>query len=160
MNVEVVAVDFSKVDHCDGVVAVLDSYATDPRGGGEPLGADVRTRLIPGLRSHPTALAFLALHDTQAVGVAVCFLGFSTFQARSLVNIHDLAVVPGHRGKGIGRKLLASVEAYAASEGCCKLTLEVQDANRPARGLYESFGFSDFVIGEFAGTRFLSKSLS
>jgi hypothetical protein len=51
------------------------------------------------------------------------------------------------------------VERRARSRGCCKLTLEVQDDNRRARALYESFGFADFVVGDPAPTRFLCKPL-
>ncbi|MFQ5634914.1 MAG: GNAT family N-acetyltransferase, partial [Gammaproteobacteria bacterium] len=77
------------------------------------------------------------------VGAAVCFFGYSTFKARPLRNIHDLAVLPGQRGRGIGKALLAAVEARARDGGCCKLTLEVLDDNLGARRLYASLGFGD-----------------
>ncbi|TVQ88478.1 MAG: GNAT family N-acetyltransferase [Chromatiaceae bacterium] len=76
-----------------------------------------------------------------AVGVAVCFTGFSTFQARGLLNLHDLALLPAWRGRGIGRRLLAAVEAIARARGYCKITLEVRGDNAPARALYASAGF-------------------
>ena len=146
--------------HSAGIVEVLNSYASDPVGGGKPLSPEVQQRLVPGLRDHPTTFALLELHHRRAVGVAVCFLGFSTFLARRLLNIHDLAVVPEFRRQGVGRALLDAVEAHAIGCGCCKLTLEVQDDNHPARGLYERFGFGDFVVGNSAATRFMSKPLS
>lgn len=158
VKVDIREADFSNPAHCAGIVAVLNSYAADPVGGEEPLTQQVQERLVPALRDHPTALVLLAFADQHAVGVAVCFLGFSTFQARPLLNVHDLAVVPEYRGKGIGRALLTAAEAQALRRGCCKLTLEVQDDNRRARGLYESFGFADFVVNNSA-TRFLSKPL-
>lgn len=141
------------------VVAVLDSYASDPRGGSQPLSADVKARLIPGLRSHPTTRVWLAFDGSAPIGLCVGFLGFSTFRARPLLNIHDLAVVPGRRGAGVGRALLTAAEAHARESGCCKLTLEVQDDNRPARTLYERFGFRDVVYGDSGPTRFLGKTL-
>jgi GNAT superfamily N-acetyltransferase len=160
MPIEVIEADLTNPEHGAGIIAVLDSYASDPIGGGEPLRPDVRARLMEGLRSLPTSIVFLAADGRQFVGVAVCFLGLSTFQARPLINIHDLAVLPGHRGKGIGRALLAAVERRARQAGCCKLTLEVQDCNLRARGLYESFGFTDFVFHDSGPTRFLSKFLA
>ena len=159
MQLEILAADFTNPVHVTGVLDVLNSYASDPISGGKPLGAEVQERLIPGLRDHPTCFVLLALDDRRAVGVAVCFFGFSTFQARPLLNIHDLAVVPESRGKGIGRALLSEVEKHAREQGCCKLTLEVQDDNQRARRLYESCGFADFVVGDADVTRFLSKSL-
>jgi ribosomal protein S18 acetylase RimI-like enzyme len=159
MGVEIVDTDFEDAAHRAGIIEVLDSYAADPVGGGEPLTADVRERIVPALRDHPTALVLLAFEQKRPVGIAVCFQGFSTFRARALLNIHDLAVLPEWRGRGIGRSLLAAAEDRARRCGCCKLTLEVQDDNARALGLYRSFGFSDLVMGDSGPTRFLSKTL-
>jgi GNAT superfamily N-acetyltransferase len=141
-----------------GLLAVLDSYAADPVGGGEPLTADVRSRLIAALREVPNALVLLAFDDDRPIGAAVCFYGFSTFRARPVLNIHDLAVLPQHRGGGVGKSLLAAAEERARRRGCCRLTLEVQDDNPRARALYERFGFEDVVV-RAAPTRFLAKPL-
>lgn len=143
-----------------GIIAVLDSYASDPVGGGVPLSAAVRTTLIDKLRQRANVLVMLAIDDTQCVGIAICFFGLSTFAAEPLLNIHDLAVLPTHRGRGIGRALLEAAERRAREDGCCKLTLEVQDGNHRARGLYRSFGFGDLVFGDSGPTRFLTKPLS
>lgn len=159
MTIEIREAAFDDAGDAAAIVEVLDSYACDPVGGGEPLSADVRNRLVPALRELPTALILLAFADGVAVGLAVCFFGFSTFQARPLLNVHDLAVVPEWRGRGVGRALLAAAEERARRRGCCKLTLEVQDGNRRARGLYDSFGFKDVVYGDTGPTRFLSKPL-
>jgi GNAT superfamily N-acetyltransferase len=159
MEPDIVTADLAEAAHDAAIIEVLDSYASDPVGGGVPLSAVVRRRLVPALRDHPTALVLLAFADRRPIGLAVCFFGFSTFQARPLLNVHDLAVVPDWRGKGIGRALLAAAESHARSRGCCKLTLEVQDDNHRARALYERFGFADFVVGNSTPTRFLSKPL-
>jgi len=159
-RVEVVDADLGDVAHARAIVDVLDSYASDPIGGGAPLRADVRERLVPALRKHPGSCVLLALAaSAEPVGIAICFLGFSTFEARPLLNLHDLAVIPDARGRGIGRALLHAVEARARREDCCKLTLEVQDDNDRARHLYRSFGFVDFAIYGSSPTRFLSKPL-
>ena len=150
--------DLADAGDAAAVVTVLDSYASDPAGGGGPLPREVRERLVPALRGYPTALVLLAFVGPTPVGIAVGFFGLSTFQARPLLNIHDLAVVAAHRGKGVGRALLHEAEKRALARGCCKLTLEVQDANARARALYASFGFEDFVIAG-SPTRFLSKAL-
>jgi ribosomal protein S18 acetylase RimI-like enzyme len=158
MQLDIHAADFEDAAHCAAIVKLLDAYARDPIGGGAPLGRDVREQLVPALRRQPTVLVLLAFADRRAVGIAVCFFGFSTFQARPLLNIHDLAVVSEWRGRGVGRALLSAAEAQARRRGCCKLTLEVQDDNRRARMLYERFGFADFVVANSV-TRFLTKPL-
>jgi len=152
--------NLADVGDAAAVMAVLDSYASDPRGGGQGLSAEVRTRLIPGLRAHPTSRVWLAFDGDTAIGLCVAFLGFSTFQAKPLLNIHDLAVLPGRRGEGVGRSLLNAAEDHARETGCCKLTLEVQDDNTPARHLYERFGFRNVVYGDSGPTRFLSKPVT
>ena len=158
-SIQVLEADYDDPVHRAGIVDVIDSYASDPIGGSEPLSAAVRDALVPQLQNHPTTRIFLAFASATPVGAAICFLGMSTFRAQPLLNIHDLAVVPDWRGKGVGRALLTAAEDHARREGCCKLTLEVQEDNLRARGLYESFGFGDYVIGGPAPTRFLTKDL-
>jgi ribosomal protein S18 acetylase RimI-like enzyme len=159
MTIQIRLADLDSPADAAALIAVLDSYASDPRGGSQPLSAEVKARLIPGLKAHPTTRVLLAFDAGQAIGLCVGFTGFSTFQARPLINIHDLAVVPGRRGGGVGRALLTAAEALARQSGCCKLTLEVQDDNLPARTLYERFGFKDVVYGDSGPTRFMSKNL-
>ncbi len=139
----IVEADLENPEHQAAVVAMVNAYARDPMGNGRDLPEHVRNELIPGLRKHPTSLIFLAFDGEESVGIAVCFLGFSTFAARPLINIHDLAVIPAYRGQGMGRRLLERVEAKGRELGCCKLTLEVRDDNRPAQRLYEKVGFNN-----------------
>jgi ribosomal protein S18 acetylase RimI-like enzyme len=141
------------------IVRLIDAYARDPRGGGQPLSPQVREQLVPGLAAHPTTCVWLAFDGDVAVGVCVGFIGYSTFRARPLLNIHDLAVVSTHRGRGVGRSLLAAAEDMARGNGFGKLTLEVQDDNLPARRLYERFGFADVRYGDSGPTRFMGKDL-
>jgi ribosomal protein S18 acetylase RimI-like enzyme len=79
------------------------------------------------------------------VGIATCFVGFSTFQGKPLINVHDLAVCREHQGKGIGRKLLAAVREYATLHGMGAITLEVLQGNTRARELYNSLGFRELA---------------
>lgn len=159
MPAEVSFADLASDTEASAVVALLDAYAADPRGGGEPLPPEVRARLARDLRAIPTARIWLARDGGRAVGVCVGFMGYSTFRAMPLLNIHDLAVLPGERGRGVGRALLAAAEAHARSAGCCRLTLEVQEDNAPALHLYQRFGFRDVTYGNSGSTRFLGKSL-
>jgi ribosomal protein S18 acetylase RimI-like enzyme len=158
--VEIIEADLNVKQHQQAVVELIDAYARDPMGNGAALAGDVRSALIPGLQKHPTTVIFLAFRGTLPIGIAVCFRGFSTFAARPLINIHDLAVLPAHRGYGAGRLLLEAVEGKARSLGCCKVTLEVQENNRRARHVYEAAGFAQAQYQEAAGgSLFYSKLL-
>jgi GNAT superfamily N-acetyltransferase len=156
----VIQADLDRPDHRGAVVAMTAAYALDEMGNGGPLPQDVLDRLIPALRSHPTTLVLLAYVDAAAVGIATCFVGFSTFAARPLVNVHDLSVLPEHRGRGVGRALLRGVERAARERGCVKVTLEVQENNHRARRAYESAGLTQAGSGgPTGGALFYSKSL-
>ena len=112
-------------------------------GRADRLSSEVQARIVPGLASCPTSLVFLARDGADYVGVAVCFLGFSTFSGQALVNVHDLAVTRAHRGRGIGRQLLRAVERRARDLGSSKMTLEVRCDNERAQRLYASVGFRE-----------------
>lgn len=157
MSVEIVEADLSQPRHCEAVLAMLDAYARDAMGIARPLDAETRERMVPGLRQHPTSVVFLAYGEDQPVGVAVCFVGFSSFKAKPLINVHDLAVLPELRGQGVGRKLLLAVQAKAEALGCCKITLEVREDNHRARELYTKLGFDAWE--GLATTLFLEKPL-
>lgn len=166
---KIVRADLTNPDHRNAVLFLINSYAMDQYGNGKPLSRDACENLIPGLSRHPTALVFLALADNGnndsrdsniPAGILTSFRGFSTFNARPVINIHDFFVLPAFRGKNLGRRLLAAVEKAAREINCIKLTLEVQENNRKARGVYAAAGFDRSVYEEEAGpVVFLAKPL-
>jgi ribosomal protein S18 acetylase RimI-like enzyme len=159
--IDIVEADLDNADHQHAVVELIHAYAMDPMGNGRPLSPETRHALIPGLKQLPTTTIFLAYQEGQAIGIAVCFRGFSTFAARPLINIHDLAVLPQHRGRGVGRRLLEAVERKAQALDCCKITLEVAENNHKARQIYRAAGFAQTVYApEAGGALFMSKPLA
>lgn len=142
--------DYSDARDAADVVALLDAYARDPMGGGAPLADDVKARLAGDLAANPHAFSLLARLDGRTAGLANCFMGYSTFAAAPLVNIHDLAVLPGYRDKGIGRALMNAAEAEALKRGACKVTLEVLSGN-PAKRLYAALGYGDYELDPATG---------
>ena len=159
-GVRIVEADLANPGHQEAVLTMVDVYSRDPMGDGQPLNPAVRERLIPGLRQHPTTVVYLAFNGEQPVGIAVCFVGFSTFAAKPLINIHDCAVRSEVRGQGVGRLLLAAVEAKARALGCCKVTLEVLDQNHRALRTYLAAGFVRYSLQPGAGEAiFMTKPL-
>ena len=75
-----------------------------------------------------------------------------------LLAINDLFVVPDHRGRGIGKALLAGAAAEAVRRGAPFLELTVRKDN-PARRLYRKAGFTpvrDAMTLVLAGSAFTS----
>jgi len=141
MKLRIQDADLADPAQSSAVVEIIDSYARGPGGQGAPLCERARDNMARGLADHPLAMVLLAFDDDRPVGVAVCVWGFSTFRGEPSVNVHDLAVLPDHRGRGVGGALMEAVEARARDRGCCKITLEVHDSNTGAKRLYRNAGF-------------------
>lgn len=119
--------------HDRGVTALLDGEVVGVAGfqlGGRALiGGDARGVLaaygtLRGLRR----LLLLSL--------------FSRTPAAGELVMDGIAVVPAHRGRGIGGLLLEEIAALAAEHGCRRVRLDVIDVNPRARALYERHGFA------------------
>lgn len=54
-----------------------------------------------------------------------------------------MAIVDGHRGRGLGRLLLSSAVDWARAHGSHKVVLELWPHNERARALYRSAGFTE-----------------
>ena len=134
------------------LVMLLDAYASDPAGGGEPLSDFAKANLVPALAARPQAFSILAFDGAQPVGLVNCIEGFSTFKCRPLVNVHDVAVLASHRGRGIAEQMLALAETIARERGAVKMTLEVLSGNVPAVKLYTRIGYEGYQLDPAMGT--------
>jgi len=160
MTVQIIQANYTDPVHAAALVNVLDAYARDPAGGGAPLSAYAREHVVPMLVLRPQVFSVLAFDAAQAVGLVNCVEGFSTFAARPLVNVHDVAVLDSHRGRGIAVQMLALAEQLARARGACKLTLEVLQGNQTARRLYHRLGFADYQLEPTLGVAlFMQKCL-
>ncbi|WP_429097345.1 N-acetyltransferase family protein [Aeromonas media] len=148
---EIIRADLHNRQHGEALVYLLNEYAKDEMGGGSPLADEVKANLAQALAARSGAHVLLAWVDGQPAGVATCFEGFSTFACRPLLNLHDLAVHPDHRGRGLGKRLLAQVEQLARELDCCKLTLEVLEGNRVAQAAYLASGFAGYELDPEVG---------
>lgn len=162
-NVRVCRADYRNAGHARALVAMLDAYARDPMGGGHGLSDFARTNLVDALAARAQAfsvLAFSGADDSTPLGLVNCIEGFSTFACQPLVNVHDVAVLPGYRGQRIAEKMLSLVEEIALERGACKLTLEVLAGNAGAIKLYQRVGFSNYQLDPAIGqAQFLQKWL-
>src|SRR5450830_924601 len=144
--IDVIKADLNNPRHGVAILDMLNAYASDLMGGGEGITDFVRTHLIDELRKRPSVHVFLAFDGDTPAGFANCIEGFSSFACKPLLNIHDFAVAPAYRGRGIAKKLMPAVETCARELGCCKVTQEVLEGNTEARSLYSASGFVGYEL--------------
>ncbi|WP_240914142.1 GNAT family N-acetyltransferase [Microbulbifer harenosus] len=150
-QLEMVLVDYRDQKQAADLLALLDEYARDPFGGGEPLPDICHRELVERLAAFPGAFSVIAYRGEQPLGLANCFMGFSTFLCKPLVNIHDVVVSDAARGQGVCTRLLEKVAQEARERGCAKITLEVLEKNHPARAAYRKCGFRPYALDEEYG---------
>jgi ribosomal protein S18 acetylase RimI-like enzyme len=152
--------DLNNPAHASAVVYLLNEYAKDDMGGGEPLSTYTQANLVKEMAKRPTIHVVLAFVDGKPAGLINCIEGFSTFACKPLLNIHDVVVLAEYRGKSISSQLLKKAQAIAESLGCCKLTLEVLQGNKLAQAAYIANGFAGYQLDpEMGGAMFWQKKL-
>ncbi|HEV8672462.1 MAG TPA: ribosomal protein S18-alanine N-acetyltransferase [Methylomirabilota bacterium] len=87
-----------------------------------------------------------------AEGPPQTILGYVGVELSALggeADVINLAVHPGHRRHGVGRRLLATAVAYCRRRRVALVWLRVRASNRAARTFYRRCGF--VVAGRFRG---------
>ena len=135
--------DYANEYHCRRLVELINHYMADPMGNATPLTKLQQLRLLDGLQNHPSSFVLFAVFNDEILGLATCFINFSTFKARPYLNIHDVVVEEPFRGYGVGKKLVQQCVNIAAERKYCKVTLEVRHDNIDARLIYQSLGFGE-----------------
>ena len=84
--------------------------------------------------------ALMAYADDTAVGMALYFYNFSTFQGRRGIYLEDIFVEPEYRGRGIGSALLKRLARVAKEENCARMEWSVLTWNQPSIDFYHRLG--------------------
>ena len=78
--------------------------------------------------------------DGEAIGYAIFFTTFSSFECRSGIWLEDVYVRPEHRRGGIGRAVMEHLAQIAQHRGHVRLEWVALDWNEPALNFYEGLG--------------------
>ena len=137
--------------------ALLEAYA-----------AELRVRMLAGYDPTRAAPPDPADFDPPAGVFLVAFLGRDPVGCAALRTIGEevgeirrMYVAPRARGRGVGRRLLGSVEAAARERGHRLVRLDTSEELHEAHALYESCGYlriDPYNENEFAA-RWYEKSL-
>jgi GNAT superfamily N-acetyltransferase len=158
IDVHFVFCSFSNPYHCTRVAELINEYISDPMGGGKPLTKRDQLYLVDGLANHPSSFVLFACCNDTIVGLATCFINFSTFKIKPYINIHDIIVDKQYRGMGVGEKILEQIEKIAIEKKYCKVNLEVRNDNLVAQHLYKKMGFQESNPPMFFWTKFLDEA--
>lgn len=88
----------------------------------------------------PMAEVLIADRDGAAIGFALFFHNFSTFEGRPGLYLEDLFVSPDARGSGAGKALLRRLAQIAVERDCARLEWSVLDWNEPSIAFYRALG--------------------
>lgn len=80
---------------------------------------------------------FVAEEGEAWLGVVGAFVRVNALE----VQLISMWVDPAARGRGVARDLIRAVASWAQTRGAARVVLFVQEANAPARRLYQGAGF-------------------
>jgi diamine N-acetyltransferase len=107
---------------------------------------------------NPRVFCDIAEWDGAPAGFAMWFYNFSTFHGRHGIYLEDLFVRPDHRGRGIGKALLANLAKRAIAQDCARVEWSVLDWNAPSIAFYKSLGAD--AMDEWTVYRLTGEALS
>jgi GNAT superfamily N-acetyltransferase len=112
--------------------------------------------------AEPAAEVVLATCGSATAGFALWFRSYSTFLAQPGIYLEDLFVLPAHRGRGLGRRLVAFLARTAVERGYGRVEWAVLDWNADAIRFYESIGampMQDWITYRLTGDRLAALGL-
>jgi GNAT superfamily N-acetyltransferase len=93
----------------------------------------------------PAARVLLIFAKGEAIAYATYFFTFATMVGKRGLWLDDLFVVPGYRGKGLGKAVMGYLADVAIRHRCGRMEWIVLDWNEKAIGFYEKLGASVFT---------------
>lgn len=120
------------------VLALYESFIHEADG---PLGEriDLAAEIAAGPPADlvpPGGVLLLARVDGEPAGI-----GGVRFLESEVAEVKSMYVSPAHRGLGLGRRLLAELDAIAARHGCRAVRLDTSAYLTEALGLYRAAGY-------------------
>ena len=116
-----------RVDDLPAVMAIEQAAYSHPWSRGN---------FIDSLAAGYLAEVLVAPRD-ELVGYFVAMVGVDE------LHLLNISIAPRHQGRGLGRALLAEVQAHGCALRLETLWLEVRASNERARALYREFGLAE-----------------
>jgi GNAT superfamily N-acetyltransferase len=95
-----------------------------------------------GFGENPLFLCWIAENEDGCLGMALCYLRYSTWKGPVLY-LEDIVVKDEYRRHGVGTALFQCCLDYARQNGFARLSWQVLEWNEPAIKFYKKYG-ADF----------------
>lgn len=128
----------SDLDALVSLLGVLFSIEADFRPDPERQ----RRGLLRALTDPDRAGVLVAERAGAVIGMVTAQLVVSTAEGGASAWIEDMVVAAPERGRGVGRRLLEAIEAWATARGASRLQLLADRENAPALAFYARLGWS------------------
>ena len=92
------------------------------------------------LEEGPGKYSIVFTLDTRVIGYGIGWIVLDEF------HLGNLAVSPGHKGRGYGSMILERMIEDVKKKGCRTVTLEVRASNNTAINLYHKFKFKEMAV--------------
>lgn len=132
--------------------AILRAYSEAGIDSGEAFTLEEARHHFARFRDYPYYRIFVAEVDGAIAGTYALVI-VDKLAKRGVPSgvVEDVAVLPTHQGRGIGRAMMQHARNQCRSAGCYKLTLSSNLKRESAHRFYDSLGFErhgySFIIG-------------
>jgi len=87
--------------------------------------------------------AWIAVSDGKPAGYLLVVFVFSLEHQGLTAEIDEFFVMPEHRGRALGARLLETAEAACRAAGCTNIALQLGRGNESARQFYRRKGYAE-----------------
>lgn len=137
MEIEISQAEYRDLDQLADLLAELFTLENDF--------CPDREKQLQGLRlilDNPALGRLFVLRDQDRVaGMANLLITVSTAEGCRVAVLEDVIIGNEYRGKGLGRRLVEHVLAWAKTDGMTRITLLADRDNKTALGFYRKLGF-------------------
>ena len=130
-------VRFARPEDAETIIEFVRGLAVFERESPDRVHLTPEAILRDGFGERPVFEALIAEQSGRAVGFALFFPHYSTWEGAPGLYVEDLYVADEARGSGAGHALLVALARIAQERGWARLDLSVLDWN-PARAFYEA----------------------
>jgi GNAT superfamily N-acetyltransferase len=128
------------------ILPMTAGHAADVQKLSEQLGyplslTDIESNIKEVITANSHA-AFVALHNEKIVGWIHAFR-CTLLESNPFIEIGGLVVDEGYRGKGIGKKLIASIKEWSLQKGFQEIRVRSHVKRKEAHKFYTGIGFKE-----------------